>query len=85
MEVVYKGTAIEDIDYWKKSENMQIQKKISILIEDIQLHPETGLGKPERLKHEYSAYWSRRIDDKNRIIYKVYGNQIHILSLKGHY
>ena len=46
MEVKYLGTSLDDIEFWKKSGNKQIQKKISELIEDIKQHPETGLGKP---------------------------------------
>ena len=85
MEIIYKSEALEDIKYWKTSGNIQIQKKISELINDIALHPTFGIGKPEMLKHELSGKWSRRIDSEHRIIYKIYKNEIHILSLKGHY
>lgn len=85
MEIVYKGTTIDDLKYWKKSGNKAIQKKISELMDDIVKHPETGLGKPEQLKYEMSGMWSRRINEEHRIVYKIVGNQIHVLSLKGHY
>ena len=85
MEVKYLGTTLDDIDFWKKSGNKQIQKKISELIEDIKLHPETGLGKPEQLKYGYSGFWSRRIDNENRIIYRINNGLLEILSLRGHY
>ncbi|MCF8358069.1 MAG: Txe/YoeB family addiction module toxin [Prolixibacteraceae bacterium] len=59
--------------------------KITRLIIDIKLHPHTGIGKPEALKYELSGLWSREIDKKNRIIYEVVDNNIHILSMLGHY
>lgn len=71
MEVVFKNKAIEDINFWKKSGQKTIQNKISKLIEDIQLHPATGLGKLEVLKYELSGLWSREINKGNRLIYEV--------------
>ncbi|MDR7208482.1 Txe/YoeB family addiction module toxin [Flavobacterium piscis] len=63
--------------------------KITALIEDIQLHPFEGIGKPEPLKYELSGKWSRRINQEHRIIYKVTEEDtieiLDILSLKGHY
>jgi len=63
--------------------------KISALIEDIQLHPFEGIGKPEALKYELSGKWSRRINQEHRIIYRVTEEDtieiLDILSLKGHY
>lgn len=85
MEIVFTEIAREDIAFWKKSGNKQIQKKINLLLLDIMQHPETGLGKPERLRHGYSGYWSRRINDEHRIMYEILENKIRILSLKGHY
>ncbi len=85
MEIIYKGTTIDDLEYWRKSGNRKVQKKISELMDDIVKHPETGIGKPEQLKHDLSGIWSRRINQEHRIIYQVVGNKIHILSLKGHY
>ncbi len=59
------------------------------MIEDIQLHPFEGLGKPEPLKHNLVGYWSRRINQEHRIIYEVIDenniNILSIISLKGHY
>ena len=85
MEIIYKSEAIEDIEYWKKTGNTQIQQKISELINDISLHPTIGIGKPEMLKYELSGKWSRRINKEHRIIYMIVNDEIHILSLKGHY
>ena len=85
MEVIYKDEALLDIEYWKKSGNKQVQKKIKDLIQDILLHPDTGIGKPEPLKYELAGLWSRRITDEHRIIYAVQGGKLNIFSLKGHY
>lgn len=85
MDVVYKDQAIDDIKFWKRSGQKTIQGRIARLIEDIKLHPYTGLGKPEALKYEMSGFWSREIDKGNRLIYKLSGGQLHIISLLGHY
>ncbi len=55
MEVIYKNKAIEDIKFWKKSSQKITQARITRLIQDIQAHPATGIGKPEQLKHELNA------------------------------
>ena len=85
MEVVYKDKAIDDIRFWKKSGQQTVQKKISRLIEDILQHPYTGLGKPEALKYELNGLWSREIDKGNQLIYEVVDQQLHIISMHGHY
>ncbi|MDP3914347.1 MAG: Txe/YoeB family addiction module toxin [Bacteroidota bacterium] len=85
MEIVFKDKALEDIKFWKKSGQKIIQNKITMLIEDILLHPYTGLGKPEGLKYELSGLWSREIDKGNRLVYEVVGLQLHIISMRGHY
>lgn len=85
MEVIYRDEALKDIVYWKKSGQKTIQSKITKLIEDIKQHPYSGLGKPEALKYELFGLWSREIDKKNRLIYKIINEQLHIISLRGHY
>ena len=85
MEVIYKDKALNDIKFWKKSGQWNIQSRIAKLIEDIEVHPYTGLGKPEALKYELTGLWSREIDKGNRLIYEISENQIHIISIRGHY
>ena len=85
MEVIFKDKALLDIAFWKKSGNKAIQKKIAELIKDTLLHPETGLGKPEQLKYDYSGMWSRRINDEHRMIYRIENGKLAIGSLRGHY
>lgn len=88
MEVIYSPKAINDLLFWKKSGNSQIQKKIEQLIIAIQENPFKGIGKPEPLKYELSG-WSRRINDEHRIIYEIHDDNtlviLEIQSLKGNY
>jgi toxin YoeB len=86
MEISYSEEAQQDIQYWKKSGNIIIQKKIQQLLTAICDAPFEGIGKPEALKHNLSGLWSRRINQEHRIIYKVIENNIiRIYSLRGHY
>ncbi len=85
MEIIYNQKALDDLEFWKQSGNVKIQKKISELIEAIELNPFIGIGKPEALKFELSGKWSRRINQEHRIIYNVGENEIKIYSLKDHY
>lgn len=87
MEISYTPEAIKDRDYWKKSGDKAIIKKITTLIKAIEENPFEGIGKPELLKHHLSGYWSRRINKEHRIIYEIFETEskVLILSLKGHY
>lgn len=85
MELIFSQRALNDLDFWKKSRNDFIQERISKLLESIIETPFSGLGKPEPLKHNLRGCWSRRITQEHRIVYEIKGNEIHILSLKGHY
>lgn len=85
MEVVFTDTALEDLDYWKKSGQTTIQNKISSLLQNIRQTPYSGIGKPEPLKHNLSGYWSRRINKEHRIVYRVEDQKIIIISLRFHY
>jgi toxin YoeB len=85
MEVIFMPQALEDLNAWKKSGNVNVLKKIRTLIEAIQQNPFEGIGKPEALKHNYSGWWSRRINDEHRLVYKVEEDQIIIAQLRFHY
>lgn len=74
-----------DLDFWIKSGNKSVLKKITQLIESIIGTPYEGIGKPEPLKHGLTGCWSRRITQEHRIVYEVHVDKIVILSLKGHY
>ena len=79
--------ALEDRDYWKRTGNVRIMKRITALLQDILLHPFTGIGKPEPLKGELHGLWSRRITDEHRMVYSVSSGKIYVyvISLRFHY
>jgi toxin YoeB len=85
--VIIKFTeeAEEDFDYFKKSGNKQIIKKIKELLESINEDPFTGIGQPEPLKYNLSGAWSRRINREHRLIYEIDRDVVYIIALKGHY
>ena len=85
MEITISPQALTDLAYWKSTNQKSILKRIELLLNSIEKSPFDGIGKPEKLKHVLTGFWSRRITDKHRIIYNVQPNQIIILSLKGHY
>ena len=74
-----------DLDFWIKSGNKPVLKKITQLLESVSTTPYEGIGKPEPLKYNLMGCWSRRIDQEHRIVYEVYSDKIIVLSLKGHY
>lgn len=84
MKILWEEKAWGDYCQWQQ-EDKKILKKINSIIKDIQRNWYTGIGKPEALKNNLSGWWSRRIDEKNRVVYKIKNNAIIIASCKGHY
>ncbi|MCL2603061.1 MAG: Txe/YoeB family addiction module toxin [Defluviitaleaceae bacterium] len=84
MKTSFHEQAWEDYEYWQTQDKKTL-KKVNNLIRDIKRNPFNGIGHPEPLKHELQGWWSREIDDKNRIVYKSTGNIIEILQCKDHY
>jgi toxin YoeB len=84
MRIVFSDKAWEDYLSWQ-TEDKQILKKINALIKDVQREPHKGIGKPEPLKHDLAGYWSRRIDHTHRLVYKVSGEDVMIVSCRYHY
>jgi toxin YoeB len=76
-----------DIRTYQKAGNKAAIKRIQAILQELRIHPATGIGKPEELKHELSGYWSRRIDKKNRLIYRIEAGKVTvvIVSALGHY
>lgn len=74
----------EDYVYWQSTDKAQV-KRINALIKDMLRHPFEGIGQPEALKHEWSGYWSRRIDQEHRLVYKVTDTIIIIAQCRYHY
>ena len=85
MIVSFTKQADADIEFFKRSGNKQIVKKIKELLQSIVDNPYKGIGQPEPLKHDLSGAWSRRINKEHRLVYEVEGEIVYILSLKGHY
>lgn len=84
MKITFSTNAWEQYLYWQSTDK-KILKRINALIKDIQRTPHEGTGKPEPLKHGLSGYWSRRINDEHRIIYKHRDSTILIAQLRYHY
>ena len=84
MNLTFAPKAWDSYLYWQKTDKA-IVKRINTLIKDIQRSPFEGIGKPEPLKHALSGFWSRRINDEHRIVYKVTEDDILIAQLRYHY
>ena len=84
MKLIFSENAWEDYLYWQKTDK-KILRRINSLINDIKRNPFEGIGKPEPLKHALSGYWSRRINDEHRIVYKASSDSILIAQLRYHY
>lgn len=84
MQKSWYDKAWDDYLYWQ-SQDKKTLKRINQLIRDTGRDPFNGIGKPEPLKGDLSGFWSRRIDDTNRLVYRVNGELLEILSCKGHY
>ena len=84
MKLIFSGHAWSDYLYWQKTDK-KVLKRINLLIKEVQRSPYEGIGKPEALRHALSGYWSRRINDEHRFIYKVSDSSILIAQLRFHY
>lgn len=84
MKILWEDRAWSDYLSWQE-EDKKTLKRINKLITDIQRNPFDGIGKPEPLKENLSGWWSRRIDEVNRIVYFVKDDIVHIVACKGHY
>ena len=80
----WTDAAWEDFEFWMKQEKKTL-KRILQLLKDIDRNGYNGLGKPERLSGNMSTYWNRRIDDANRIVYRIEGETIKIVQCGSHY
>lgn len=86
MEIIFLPQADADLEYWKRTGNTRILKRIRDLLEDIQKHPFSGIGKPEALK-KTNGMWSRRITDEHRLVYSISSGKIYVyvISMRFHY
>ena len=84
MKKIWSDKAWDDYLYWQ-TQDKKILKRVNQLVKDIERNNFEGIGKPEALKGNLIGFWSRRIDNANRLIYRINGEFIDILSCKGHY
>lgn len=84
MKLIFADDASDDYVYWQKQDKRMVER-INTLIRETQRKPFAGVGKPEPLKHALSGYWSRRINDEHRMVYRVEGNALMIAQLRFHY
>jgi|LakMenEpi03Aug12_release.lakeMendotaPanAssembly.Ray.scaffolds.fasta_scaffold21159_4 toxin YoeB len=86
-QVIIRPSAEKDLVKHKKAGDTILLKKITAIIKDLEEHPYSGIGHPEPLKHEFYGLWSRRINQKHRIIYEVIDEvvTVYVISAFGHY
>jgi toxin YoeB len=84
VKLIFSKKAWKDYLYWQRTDK-KILKRVNLLIREIQRTPYEGIGKPESLKHGLSGYWSRRITDEHRIVYKAEDDAVAIAQLRYHY
>ena len=84
MNKIWSDNAWEDYTFWQTQDRKTL-KKINNLLKDIERVPYGGIGKPEPLKHEWQGYWSRRINDSDRLIYRINNGQLEVAACRSHY
>ncbi|MFD9888589.1 Txe/YoeB family addiction module toxin [Amycolatopsis sp. NPDC059027] len=84
MKLVWDELAWNDYLWWQ-TEDRKVLKRVNELLKDIQRNGNEGIGKPERLKEGLSGYWSRRITDEHRLVYKIVGDEIRVAQCRYHY
>ena len=84
MKFVFTELSWEDYLYWQKNDKQKL-KRINELLRDISRNPYDGIGKPDPLKFHYAGFWSRRIDEEHRLIYRVVEDEIQIAKCRFHY
>ena len=84
MRLVFDESAWEDY-LWSHQQDRKVLRRINVLIQDVARNGNEGLGKPEPLKHGFHGYWSRRITDEHRLIYKILDDEVRIAACRYHY
>lgn len=84
LNLVFTSYAWEDYVYWQ-TEDRKTLKRINLLIADIERNGYEGIGKPEALRGDLSGYWSRRIDETNRLVYRIREGRIEFYAFRTHY
>lgn len=81
---LFTEDAWEDYLYWQ-TQDKKMLKRINQLLQDIERNGYNGIGKPEPLRGDLSGFWSRRIDDEHRIVYRLSEDRVEIIQCRGHY
>lgn len=84
MKLVFSDEAWDDYLHWQRQDRKMVER-INKLVQEIKREPFSGMGKPEPLKHALSGYWSRRITDEHRMVYRIDGNSLLLAQLRYHY
>jgi len=84
VKLIFSDEAWEDYLHWQKQDK-RMMERINKLIRETAREPFTGIGKPEALKHALSGFWSRRITDEHRMVYRVVNGSLEIVQLRLHY
>jgi toxin YoeB len=84
VKLIFSDEAWDDYLYWQKQDKKMVDR-INKLIQEIKRDPFSGIGKPEALKHALSGYWSRRLSDEHRIVYRIEDDSLLLAQLRYHY
>jgi toxin YoeB len=84
MNIVFMPDAWEDYLYWQTTDKHML-RRLNALIKECQRTPSTGTGRPEALKHELAGWWSRRIDEEHRLVYRLFEGHLEIAQCRHHY
>ena len=83
-KLIFTENAWDDYLYWQTQDRKTL-RRVNLLLRDIQRDSFSGIGKPEPLKNDLTGLWSRRIDEYNRIVYRVYENMVEVVQCRSHY
>ena len=84
MKLIFSDEAWDDYLYWQKQDRKMVER-INKLIHEVKREPFSGIGKPEPLKHALAGFWSRRVTDEHRMVYRVDGDELLLAQLRYHY
>ena len=84
MHLIFSDQAWDDYQYWPETDKRMV-RRIHELLKAIRRHPHSGIGKPEPLRHSLAGYWSRRMDQEHRLVYRVTDQGILLAQMRYHY
>lgn len=84
MKLVFSSRGWDDYLWWQQ-QDCKVLRRINLLIQEVIRHGNEGIGKPEPLKHGFQGYWSRRITDEHRLVYKLHEDEVRIAACRYHY